>query len=85
MPRDAVSRTANVEHNGGHKWVNNGDVFFLTQEATENEIVYDLTGLVSKVSDSRFPELDNLVATVKVGQIYHYSPVENWYLFNDIR
>ena len=20
-PRDAVSRTANVEHNGGHKWV----------------------------------------------------------------
>ena len=21
MPRDAVSRTANVEHNGGHKWV----------------------------------------------------------------
>ena len=22
MPRDAVSRTANVERNGGHKWVN---------------------------------------------------------------
>ena len=22
MPRDAVSRTANVECNGGHKWVN---------------------------------------------------------------
>ena len=22
MPRDAVSRTANVGHNGGHKWVN---------------------------------------------------------------
>ena len=21
MPRDAVSRTANVERNGGHKWV----------------------------------------------------------------
>ena len=24
MPRDAVSRTANVERNGGHKWVNLG-------------------------------------------------------------
>ena len=23
MPRDAVSRTANVERNGGHKWVKN--------------------------------------------------------------
>ena len=23
MPGDAVSRTANVERNGGHKWVNN--------------------------------------------------------------
>ena len=23
MPRDAVSRTANVERNGEHKWVNN--------------------------------------------------------------
>ena len=22
MPRDAVSRTVNVERNGGHKWVN---------------------------------------------------------------
>ena len=22
VPRDAVSRTANVERNGGHKWVN---------------------------------------------------------------
>ena len=22
MPRDEVSRTANVERNGGHKWVN---------------------------------------------------------------
>ena len=22
MPRDAVSRTANVERTGGHKWVN---------------------------------------------------------------
>ena len=22
MPRDAVSRTANVERNSGHKWVN---------------------------------------------------------------
>ena len=22
MPRDAVSRTANVEHTGGYKWVN---------------------------------------------------------------
>ena len=22
MPRDAVSRTENDEHNGGHKWVN---------------------------------------------------------------
>ena len=22
MPRDAVSRTTNVERNGGHKWVN---------------------------------------------------------------
>ena len=25
MPRDAVSRTANVERNGGHKWVNVSD------------------------------------------------------------
>ena len=25
MPRDAVSRTANVERNGGHKWVNQVD------------------------------------------------------------
>ena len=24
-PRDAVSRTANVERNGGHKWVNPAD------------------------------------------------------------
>ena len=27
MPRDAVSRTANVERNGGHKWVNNVQFF----------------------------------------------------------
>jgi len=25
MPREAVSRTANVERNGGHKWVNTKD------------------------------------------------------------
>ena len=27
MPRDAVSRTANVERNGGHKWVKALDPF----------------------------------------------------------
>ena len=26
MPRDAVSRTANVERNGGHKWVNQPEI-----------------------------------------------------------
>ena len=34
MPRDAVSRTANVERNGGHKWVKELDrdmvLFFLS-------------------------------------------------------
>ena len=34
MPRDAVSRTANVERNGGHKWVKeldrDMDLFFLS-------------------------------------------------------
>ncbi|KAF2360218.1 PAB-dependent poly(A)-specific ribonuclease subunit PAN2 [Trinorchestia longiramus] len=61
------------------------------QEAADSDtegIVYDLMGVVSLVTDPRLPDKNNLVATIKVGPSYHErsgaSPVDNWYLFNDI-
>ena len=39
MPRDTVSRTANVERNGGHKWVKtHTEVFFLEILLNQTEI-----------------------------------------------
>ena len=57
-------------------------------EEEENVVTYDLVGVVSHVSDPRFPDKNNLVACIKVGPTYHQrasvSPVAHWYLFNDI-
>ena len=47
MPRDAVSRTANVERNGGHKWVKNVQ-YALGWESNWkyfSELVYKFGGL----------------------------------------
>ena len=38
MPRDAVSRTANVERNGGHKWVKG--LYFSSRNATEKYLSF---------------------------------------------
>lgn len=52
-------------------------------------MVYELVGVVSHVSDPRFPDKNNLVACIKVGPSYHVrakvSSVSHWYLLNDIR
>ena len=42
MPRDAVSRTANVERNGGQKWVKATEVYSLSTQITIFERVPDM-------------------------------------------
>uniref|UniRef100_A0A6A7G785 PAN2-PAN3 deadenylation complex catalytic subunit PAN2 n=3 Tax=Hirondellea gigas TaxID=1518452 RepID=A0A6A7G785_9CRUS len=53
-----------------------------------DDVIYDLVGVVSLITDPQFPDKNNLVATIKVGPAYHEqvgaSSVDNWYLFNDI-
>ena len=37
MPRDEVSRTVNIERNGGHKWVKMNKHFIKTRKISQNK------------------------------------------------
>lgn len=66
-------------------------LFFQLEDCVDDEegVIYELVGVVSHVSDPRFPDKNNLVACIKVGPSYHVrakvSSVSHWYLLNDIR
>ena len=54
MPRDAVSRTANVERNDGHKWVNEAN------EVPIHIYIYYSTYICIEVALSRIKQLLNI-------------------------
>ena len=43
MPRDAVSRTANVERNGGHKWVKFNTLKYLAMACSRSDSLSAIT------------------------------------------
>ena len=71
MPRDAVSRTANVERNGGHKWVT---CFNWTASTTCYWSIFEgrFEGLLIGIeSDARSP--------LQICQLYYQTGRKKWY------
>ena len=71
MPRDAVSRTANVERTGRHKWVNNNrGMWFFNCTGTQVALHWRNVGPHRMV---QFNELLNIVLLVRACKLFYYS------------
>ena len=68
MPRDAVSRTANVERTGRHKWVNRDDEL--------NKFAFNISVLLASYFHINYYLTSYKIQCAEIGDIYFLKNIE---------
>ena len=72
MPRDAVSRTANVERNGGHKWVKYEQQFSPKDGCELQQKDYGPFRAIPSLSEGRVPPEVTHCDVVRMGKFFGF-------------